>query len=87
MEAERAPSARGILAGAAVLAAVCVLYVSGYFLARVSHVLVHFEDWDVHGAVHRIDIGEGVHHMGIAKLLYEPMIVVEERFWTSYGPR
>ena len=78
MEAEQTSSSKGILAGAAVVAALGVLYVSGYFGARASHVLVHFESWDSVCDEHRIDMGDGSERFSVIKLVYEPLIVVEE---------
>lgn len=88
MDAGRTSSSKGFLAGAAMVAALGVLYVSGYFAARASHVLVHFEWWDsLDGNVHRVDVGEGSERLGAVKIVYEPMIIIEERFWALHHPR
>ncbi len=76
-------SSKGLFAGAATVAALGVLYVSGYLFARTSHVLVHYEEWGAHEDIHRIDTGSGSERLTFVRFLYEPLIVIEEGFWSA----
>jgi hypothetical protein len=72
-------SQRGLIAGIVTILAIGVLYVSGYCVARATHVLVHREEWTSMESVDRIAAGDGSERLAVVPLVYAPMIALEER--------
>lgn len=79
-------SSFGMLAAAFSVAAICFLYTSAYGVVRLSHVLVHREEWGPLGEVtHRVTAGDDV-RLPMAEVLFSPMIMAEEAYWRHARP-